>query len=287
MNPPSARPLVSVIIPTFNRGWIVDEAIQSVLAQTYPHFELIVVDDGSTDQTPSILQEYQDRIRIIRQANQGVSAARNHGVDAAQGAFVAFLDSDDLWQTEKLSVQVNFFLTNPDVQICQTDETWIRNGKRINPKNYHKKPSGDIFLPSLALCLVSPSAVMLKKDFFRQMGGFDESLPACEDYDLWLRISCRYPVFLIPEQLVVKRGGHADQLSKNPGLDRYRILSLLGLLKTSALSPLQRQKTIDMLMRKTQIYTGGCIKRGRQEEAAYIRQLVEKEIGRVGTISRR
>ena len=278
MNKPDAGPLVSVIIPTFNRGWIVAEAIQSVLAQTYRQFELIVVDDGSTDRTASILHEFQDHIRIIRQTNQGVSAARNQGVDAAQGAFVAFLDSDDLWKPEKLAVQVNFFLSNSEALICQTDEIWIRNGRRINPKIYHQKPSGDIFLPSLALCLVSPSAVMLKKDFFQQVGGFDESLPACEDYDLWLRISCRHPVFLIPDQLVVKRGGHADQLSKNPGLDRYRIVSLLNLLKTQPLSPLQRQATVAMLVKKTKIYTGGCIKHGRQEEAAQIKRLVEEEV---------
>ena len=166
MNRAVVRPLVSVIIPTFNRDWIVAEAIQSVLAQSYRQFELIVVDDGSTDRTPAILRKFKDSIQVIRQTNQGVSAARNHGVDAARGEFIAFLDSDDLWRPEKLSVQVNFFLSNPEVQICQTDETWIRNGRRINPKSYHKKPSGDIFFPSLALCLVSPSAVMLKNRFF-------------------------------------------------------------------------------------------------------------------------
>ncbi|MFH2066714.1 MAG: glycosyltransferase [Pseudomonadota bacterium] len=270
------KPVVSVIIPTYNRAWIVKEAIRSVLAQTFPDYELIVVDDGSTDNTQAILSEFQDEIVVIRQNNAGVSAARNHGVDAAKGELIAFLDSDDLWLPNKLEIQVGFFFSSPDTLVSQTDEIWIRNGLRIHPKTYHKKPSGDIFLPSLFLCLVSPSAVMMKKDFFGLMGGFDESLPACEDYDLWLRIGCRYPVPLIPHQLVIKRGGHEDQLSRAPGLDRYRIFSLHRLLESGNLSPVQFQKAVDVLNRKIEIYANGCMKRGKAEEAAHIRSLTKK-----------
>jgi glycosyltransferase involved in cell wall biosynthesis len=266
-------PLVSVVVPTYNRGWVVKDAIESVFAQTFQNFELIVVDDGSTDNTQAILSEFQDKILVIRQKNAGVSAARNQGVAAARGSLVAFLDSDDLWTPEKLAIQTDFFLLNPDIQICQTDEIWIRNGVRINPKKYHKKPSGDIYIPSLSLCLVSPSAVMMDREFFKSMGGFDESLPACEDYDFWLRIGCRYPVHLISQQLVVKRGGHEDQLSGAPGLDRYRILSLHKILETENLTPNQFQKTVEMLNRKIDIYVSGCLKRGKTEEAAFIKTL--------------
>jgi glycosyltransferase involved in cell wall biosynthesis len=275
MKKSNQHPMVSVIIPTYNRAWIVKESILSVLAQTFQDFELIVVDDGSTDHTLSILDEFQDRIEVIHQKNSGVSAARNHGVAAAKGKLIAFLDSDDLWMPGKLAIQTEFLASNPDIRICQTDEIWIRNGCRINPKKYHKKPSGEIFLPSLALCLVSPSAVMMEKDFFALMGGFDETLPACEDYDFWLRIGCKYHVSLIPHSLVIKRGGHDDQLSGVPGLDRYRIRSLSKILETENLTPIQFQQTVEMLNAKIDIYANGCIKRGNLEEAAYIKSLAK------------
>jgi glycosyltransferase involved in cell wall biosynthesis len=269
------NPIVSVIIPTYNRAWIVKESILSVLAQTFQDYELIVVDDGSTDHTQTILDEFQDRIEVIHQKNSGVSAARNHGVAAAKGKLIAFLDSDDLWMPEKLAIQTEFFASNPDIRICQTDEIWIRNGCRMNPKKYHKKPSGEIFLPSLALCLVSPSAVMMEKEFFTLMGGFDETLPACEDYDFWLRIGCKYHVSLIPQPLVIKRGGHEDQLSGTLGLDRYRIRSLSKILETENLTLIQFQKTVEMLNTKIDIYANGCIKRGNLEEAVYIKSLAK------------
>ncbi|MGD2098431.1 MAG: glycosyltransferase [Desulfobacterales bacterium] len=269
----SNKPLVSVIIPTYNRGWIVAEAIESVLAQDFSDYELIVVDDGSDDRTPEILEAYGDKITIIGQANRGVSAARNRGIAAAAGRLIAFLDSDDLWLPQKLSVQVNFFAENPDAVICQTEERWERNGVRVNPKKRHLKFSGMIFERSLALCLVSPSAVMIKKRLFDTVGAFDEDLPACEDYDLWLRISCRYPVHLIETPLIIKRGGHADQLSRAPGLDRYRIRSLTKLLEGNYLKPPQKRAALATLTEKCAVYAGGCRKRGREEEANYYDRL--------------
>ena len=219
----SKKPTVSVIIPTYNRGWILKDAIDSVLAQNYPGYELIVVDDGSIDNTRAILDSYGRDIIVLQQPNQGVSAARNRGISESRADLIAFLDSDDLWLPQKLTRQLAFFRSQPDAFICQTEETWVRNGVRVNPKKRHAKLSGRIFEPSLALCLVSPSAVMIRKTLFDSVGLFDEDLPACEDYDLWLRVSCRYPVFLIDEPLLIKRGGHADQLSKAAGLDKYRI----------------------------------------------------------------
>jgi glycosyltransferase involved in cell wall biosynthesis len=269
------HPLVSVIIPTFNRGWIVQEAIESVLTQTYAYTELIVVDDGSTDNTQALLDRYKD-ITVVCQENSGVSAARNRGVDAAAGEYLAFLDSDDFWLPEKLASQMAFFRTHPEAMICQTQEIWIRNGKRINPKERHRKASGFFFERSLELCLVSPSAVVIKKELLEDVGGFDEALPACEDYDLWLRIGARHPVFLVDRPLVVKRGGHPDQLSALRGLDKYRIQSLKKLIDSDTLSETQRMASAGMLRKKCEIYAAGCSKRGRNDEAAHYRQLAER-----------
>ena len=260
---------VSVILPTYNRYAFVGQAIDSVLNQTFTDFELIVVDDGSTDNTPALLDQYGDRINVIRQENRGVSAARNSGIRSASGNAIALLDSDDYWLPKKLEEQVAFFEAHPDALICQTEELWLRNGKRVNPKKRHRKPSGMIFEKSLPLCLVSPSAVMIRKLLLDEVGLFDETLPACEDYDLWLRIAWRYPVYLIDTPLIVKQGGHADQLSGMPELDKYRIQALLKILKHDGLSEKQRHAAQAMLEKKCRIYANGCQKRGRVEEAAH------------------
>ena len=270
------KPLVSVILPTYNRGWILKEAIDSVLSQDFEDFELIVVDDGSTDNTKSILDEYAGDIIALRQDNRGVSAARNAGIAFSTGELVAFLDSDDVWLPKKLTSQVVFFDSNPDALICQTQELWIRNGKRVNPKNRHKKFSGMIFKHSLPLCIVSPSAVMLKKKLLDQTGVFDETLPACEDYDLWLRISCQYPIFLIDTPLIIKRGGHEDQLSKTPGLDKYRIRALGKIIRSNMLSKNQHLDAVKILKKKCKIYAQGCLKRGRHDESRYYFDFAEK-----------
>ncbi|MBI9086974.1 MAG: glycosyltransferase [Desulfobacterales bacterium] len=266
---------ISVIIPTFNREWALAGAVDSVLAQNGSDFELIVVDDGSTDRTEAVLAAYGGRIRVLRQSNGGVSAARNAGIAAARGCLIAFLDSDDRWLPEKLAVQKAFFDARPEALICQTEEIWVRNGVRVNPRRRHRKPSGDIFLPSLELCLVSPSAVMMRRNLFDQVGLFDETLPACEDYDLWLRVSCRFPVHLIDQPLIVKQGGHADQLSRMPGLDRFRIQSLHNLLEGDLLNPGQRAAAAATLGTKCRIYAAGCRKRGRVEEAEYYEDLAQ------------
>jgi len=270
------KPQVSVVIPTYNRGWILKAAVDSVLAQDFKDFELIVVDDGSTDNTSDLLASYGRSVRVFFQRNKGVSAARNRGIAEAYGPLIAFLDSDDLWLPGKLSAQVEFFNKAPDALICQTEELWIRNGIRINPKKRHKKPSGMIFEPSLALCLVSPSAVMMRRSLLDTVGGFDETLPACEDYDLWLRISCRFPVHLIDTPLIVKRGGHDDQLSSTAGLDKFRIQSIKNIIESGLLSKIQYRAAVQKLKEKCHIYAAGCRKRGRGEEAQYYESLPNK-----------
>jgi len=268
---------VSVIIPTYNRAYFLEEAIESVLNQTYPHFELLIVDDGSKDETAAVVSRYQDkRIKYLFIPHQGVSKARNVGIKEAKAELIAFLDSDDLWLPKKLEVQVNFFQNRPDALICQTEEIWIRHGRRVNPKKYHKKPSGMMFKESLRRCLISPSAVMMRRELFEDVGLFDESMPACEDYDMWLRVTARYPVYLLPEPLVIKRGGHPDQLSRTiPALDKWRIKAIVKILNSGILTPAQYLLALEELVYKAHIYGQGCLKRRKYTEALFYLTLPE------------
>ncbi len=268
-------PHVSVIIPTFNRAHMLERAIQSVLDQTYKDIEVIVVDDGSTDWTHELLESQRGEIvALFHEKNRGPAAARNTGIAASKAPLIAFLDSDDYWLPRKLEVQVRFFTEHPEAVACQTEEIWVRRGKRVNPRKIHKKPSGHMFVPSLRLCLISPSAVMIKKEILDQIGWFDETLPACEDYDLWLRLTSKWPVYLIPEHLVVKYGGHLDQLSTRFwGMDRFRIRSIVKLLCSGKLSNEYQKAALEELRRKCRIYASGCLKRGKQEEARFFEDL--------------
>lgn len=264
-------PLISVVIPTYNRAKFITEAVDTVLEQTFQDFELIVVDDDSCDETPEVLEPYFDRLRYVVQPHKGPAAARNTGIQEAQGEFIAFLDSDDLWLPEKLQWQVEFFKQNPDMLICQTQEIWLRNNKRIKPRARHRKESGWIFHRAVELCLISPSAVMIHRKVFDDVGLFDEMLPAAEDYELWLRVTARFPVGLVDEPLVIKRGGHPDQLSTASigKLDKYRIQGLLKLLRQFPLTEEQRSIALAELRRKCRIYAEGCRKRQRFAEADY------------------
>jgi len=264
-------------VSTFDRRDRVGAAVASVCAQTADDTEIIVVDDGSTDGTAAALRdEFGRRIHVIETPNRGVSAARNTGVAASRGAWLAFLDSDDLWLPRKLAAQLEFLCTRPDATICQTGEIWIRNGVRVNPCAHHRKPSGDVFAASLRRCLVSPSAVILRRTLFERAGGFDPSLPACEDYDLWLRIARTEPVWLVDRPLVIKHGGHADQLSRRFwGMDRFRVAALARLLAAEALTDAQRAATATVLREKCAILAQGATRRGRADEADGYRRLVD------------
>ena len=261
----SEMPHVSVIIPVFNRPELLHFAVQSVLAQSFTDYELIVVDDGSSVPLETVRELVETRrgqyLRL--ESNQGVSAARNAGVALATGKYLAFLDSDDSWFPEKLARQVKFFENFPHYRLAQCREEWIRNGVLVNQKERHAMPDGEAFERSLELCLISPSAVILERELFDQVGGFDERFRACEDYDLWLRITCRQPVGLLDEVLVRKTGGHSDQLSRlEPLLDRYRVLSMLKLLGQAVLTPEQRMAVIAKLREKAVIIESGAKKRG-------------------------
>ncbi|RLA96140.1 MAG: glycosyltransferase family 2 protein [Deltaproteobacteria bacterium] len=270
-------PWVSIIIPTYNRRDFLREAIRSVLEQSFRDFELIVVDDGSDDGTREMIQrEFPGLLTYLYQENQGVSRARNRGLKLAQGEFVAFLDSDDLWLPRKLERQMAFMQSQPKAQICYTDEIWIRRGVRVNPKKKHAKYSGWIYPRCLPLCIISPSSALMRRGLLEEVGGFDEELPVCEDYDLWLRISARHPIHFLPEKLIVKRGGHQDQLSRRWGNDIWRVKALLKMLKDPSLRPDWRRMTVEELHRKGSILIKGFRKRGKEEEVKYYERILEQ-----------
>ena len=265
---------VSVVIPTYQRAALLPRALESVRRQTRVADEVIVVDDGSTDGTGELLRDRFPEVRYLRQENAGVSAARNLGIRAARGRWIALLDSDDAWRPAKLERQLAALTAAPENRVCHTDELWIRDGRRVNPGRRHVKRGGRIFRHCLPLCAISPSAAMIRRDLFDEIGLFDEEMPACEDYDLWLRITAREPVLLVDEPLVEKHGGHPDQLSRTiEGLDRYRVRALARILDHGPLGPGDRAAAIAVLDEKCRIWADGAAARGRTEEAERYRRL--------------
>ncbi|MCK5889574.1 MAG: glycosyltransferase family 2 protein [Methylococcales bacterium] len=269
--------LVSIIVPTFNRCHFLRRALHSITRQTYVDIEVIVIDDGSTDKTGEMIAEEFSNIIYIFQSNAGVSSARNKALEYAKGEWIAFLDSDDEWLPNKLDNQINLLKSNPDYKICHTEEQWVRNGVKVNQMKKHKKVGGWIFSECLPLCAMSPSSIMIHHSVFTDVGVFDPELPACEDYDLWLRITSKYPVLLIDEPQIIKYGGHEDQLSqKYWGMDRYRIIALQKIILSDSLSDENRQKATSMLLKKCKIFRQGALKRDKQEVALHYQNIMDQ-----------
>jgi glycosyltransferase involved in cell wall biosynthesis len=271
---------ISVIIPTHNRAGLIGRALTSIFAQTFAPVEVIVVDDGSTDHTEALVRDRFPQVSYLRQPQQGVSRARNLGIQRAQGEWLSFLDSDDEWLPHKLALQRHALQHKSPCRLCHTDEIWIRRGKRVNPMKKHAKHGGAIFRHCLPRCVISPSSVMIHRTVFERVGHFDESLPVCEDYDLWLRICARYEVLYVPEKLLVKYGGHDDQLSAQYwGMDRFRIRALEKILECEKLSSPDREAVLRVLQEKIDIVLAGARKRNNlalmQEYAQKRRQYRE------------
>ena len=274
MNLPSN---VSVVIPTFNRGHTLNRAIDSVLGQTLLPSEIIVIDDGSTDGTEELISKEYSSVSYIKTDNRGVSAARNLGMKAAKSDWFAFLDSDDQWLPHKLEKQFECMSCSGDFRLVHCDELWIRKGKRVNPKAKHQKQGGYIFEQCLSMCAISPSASLVHRTLFDELGCFDETLQACEDYDLWLRICAVYPVLYVDEPLLIKFGGHEDQLSqKFWGMDRFRVEALRKILRTQNLTESQRLKASSKLIEKCSVLIGGAKKRGNVQMVRKYQNLIDK-----------
>jgi len=245
---------ISSIIPTYNRAEFLTRAIESILNQTYNIDEIIVVDDGSTDNTKEILRKYKN-IKIIKTQNLGVSHARNSGIKNAKNEWVSFLDSDDTWMKDKIEKQIHFHTNNPKILISHTHEKWIRNNKSIKYPTSLKKPNGNCFLDNISKCKIATSSVMMHKSIFENIGYFDENMSVCEDYDIFLKISLKYEIGLLEDELITKYAGH-DQLSTSIfAIDRFHIHSLLKFLGTKF-----HDEVIKEIKRKCEILTKGAIK---------------------------
>ena len=271
---------VSVIIPTFNRATFLERAVRSVVHQKDFSGEIIIIDDGSTDNTPQKVEELQAKYPLVYSYidNSGPAAARNRGVELARFQLIAFLDSDDHWQKNKLAKQLFLMQQNPAYKISHTGEKWLRSGKHLNQKNIHKPRHGYIFDHCLLLCGVGMSTVVMKRKLLIEVGGFDVTLPCCEDYDLWLRISRKHPFLLLPEPLTIKEGGREDQVSyqHRVGMDKYRITPIQKLLNEYNLNDSQIEMALNVLQKKCAVYGSGCIKHGRVDEGRHYLELPEK-----------
>lgn len=272
---------VSVIVPTYNRAEFLNRALMSVVKQTVKCSEIIVVDDGSTDDTANLLHKFSRTIeiplKIIRQENKGPAAARNLGITSAKQEYVAFLDSDDHWNKRKIEIQYKILQDNPEYFISHTKEKWLRRGAHLNQKKKHIPRHGDIFDHCLQLCGVGMSTVMIRSDLFEKIGLFDENIRCCEDYDFWLRVSCRFPFYLVNEPLTVKEGGREDQVSSiyRMGMDRIRVYALKKIIDSKILTEKQYLLAIDEFKRKCTVFGNGCLKHGKNNTGRYYLELAE------------
>lgn len=254
---------ISVVIPTLNRINTLQRALDSVINQTYKPAEIIVVDNGSSDGTLKFLREQYPKITTLTENKVGVSSARNKGIKKSINQWIALLDSDDAWHPRKLEVQTSMLDSAlKEYSLIHTDEVWFRNNKHINQMKKHKKQGGYIFERCLSLCCISPSSVLFKKNILDKVGLFDESLPVCEDYDLWLKICSSEEVLFAQDKLTYKYGGHKDQLSKSYwGMDRFRIKSIENIIKNFDLTNKQKKQAKKELIKKLKIIINGAFKR--------------------------
>ncbi|MFT5219205.1 MAG: glycosyltransferase involved in cell wall biosynthesis [Planctomycetota bacterium] len=275
--PDLAAMQISAVIPSFNRAYSLERAVTSVLDQKSSVEEIILVDDGSTDRSCDDLVAKYPQLKLIKQSNQGVSAARNTGIAAAAYAWIALLDSDDSWLPNKIESIRRAQHQHPGYVLYHSDEIWVRNGKRVNQMNKHQKAGGWIFNQCLSLCAISPSAAVMQKSTIEDLGMFDPDLPACEDYDLWLRLCHRFPVYYIEQALITKFGGHADQLSqKYWGMDRFRIRSLNRLLEQESLTAENFAPAVATIVAKLGILLAGARKRENQQVLDEFKPLLQK-----------
>ena len=257
-------PLVTVVIPTFNRKAQLRRAVDSVLRQSFEDYQIHIVDDGSTDNSVRDLQadlsEHEKITFHYLPENLGVSAARNHAIRHSESEFIALLDSDDEWLPNKLQLQIEALGSHS--AMVHSNEIWLRGDTPVPQRKKHQKGGGDQFIPSLKLCVISPSTSVIRRSTLDEVGLFREDFPVCEDYELWLRITHKYPLSFVEEALVIKHGGHDDQLSfKYHSMDYWRVKALLPFLK-SARDEDSKQAVQAELKRKCHVLLKGFEKHG-------------------------
>lgn len=206
--------LVSVVIPVYNMAHCVAEAIESVFDQSFSDLEVIIADDGSTDNLAKAIQKFGDQVRVIRQENRGPSVARNSGIRAAQGEYIAFLDADDIWKPEKLEKQIAAMQLSEDIGLvtCGYKKVHALSGDTIETMVRENYPDRAALLEALSLAQILPasaSGALLRRECFDEAGLFDESLRVAEDWDMWLRVAKRFEVRFVEEPLVILRDGDA------------------------------------------------------------------------------
>ena len=257
---------ISVIIPTLNRVNLLKRALRSVLNQTLPPDEIIVIDNGSTDDTKNMIKDNFQNIKYYYLHDKGVSKARNLGIKNSNSEWLSFLDSDDEWHRKKLEKQINFIKYNSKCKFVHSNEVWLRNGIHLNQLKKHKKKGGNIFKNCLKMCCISPSSVILKKNIFYDYGFFDESFKVCEDYEMWLRISAKEEICFLEDKLLIKHGGHKDQLSKKFwGMDRFRVYAIEKNLLNNNFSKNQNCLAKFFLLQKLEVIINGAKKRNNIE----------------------
>jgi glycosyltransferase involved in cell wall biosynthesis len=216
------KPLVSAIIPNYNYARFVGEAVESALGQTYPNIEVIVVDDGSTDNSLEVLEQYRDRIKIVEQENSGVCVARNRGVAESKGEYIAFLDADDVWLPEKIEKQVKKFESEIDMGLVHVGVIDINaSGEKLatHLNGMEGDVAGELIMFERAVILGGGSGVMIPRRVFDDVGGFDESLSTSADWDLYFRIGFAFSVGFIRQPLLKYRLHSSNMHSNIPRME--------------------------------------------------------------------
>ncbi len=263
---------VDVVIPAYGRVDLLREAIASVLNQTYTELRLFIVDDASPEPLEPHLPVSDPRVQVLRlEKNGGSGPARNHGVAAGSSSLVAFLDSDDLWHSEKLARQVTYLEANPECQWLHTNEIWLRGDVEVKQRSEHRKQGGQFLLRAFERCLIATSAVMMRRDFFESHSGFAPAFRLCQDFELWLRLLADAPVGFLEEPLAIKRTGAWVQSSATPEIDRFRVLALHRFyrqIRRSAAMAEYMQPLLKEAERKSRMLAMGAAKHGNTRRAA-------------------
>ncbi len=299
----------TAVITACRRENLLRRALLSVVSQTLPASQILITDDGGSAKRIGALTErfwkenHQQTARlpapvVLANDGHGISAARNTAIRLADFEWIAFLDDDDEWLPDKNFSQARA-LTMPTehgaiksiknikndtgqstgkhtYRLCHTNEAWLRNGSPLNQLAKHRKSGGQIYERCLSMCRVSPSSVFLHRTLFKDYGLFDEKLPVCEDYDMWLRICAYEEVLYLPAPLVIKHGGHANQLSRKYwGIDRFRMRALAKMMQDRRLPADKRNATRQMLIEKIGILANGAQKRGKLRAYKFYKNRLE------------